>query len=142
MKKRLTIFLCILSLAWIAFFCIRSRHNDSGTRNGPIPPMTSVKVIEALIDLGKVSSDTTVSASYHFINTGKDTLKVGFVNPDCMCTSYDLSNKVTLVGDTLAVTLRVNTKNKIGEQKLKTVVKLNTKEKLYALTLKMDVENI
>lgn len=97
--------------------------------------MTSVKVIETLIDLGKVPSDTTVSASYHFINTGKDTLKVGFVNPDCMCTSYDLSNKVTLVGDTLAVTLRVNTKNKIGEQKLKTVVKLNTKEKLYALTL-------
>ena len=101
--------------------------------------LINVKIIKPVIDLGSVPSDTVVSVDFAIINIGRTTLKVDFVNPDCMCTEYKYSKKPILPGDTLLLTLKVNTKNKIGEQSLITIIKLNTKEELYKIMLNMNV---
>ena len=140
MKKRVSLFFIIIIFIWIVFLVIRqSNKKNAVARTTKVEEFTDVKIIKPVVDFGSVPCDTVVSAVFNIINTGNSLLKVDFVNPDCMCTEYYYPKKPTSPGDTLCITLKVDTKNKIGEQDLVTVIKLNTKEKLYKLMLKMNV---
>lgn len=141
MKTRMALFFSILMLTWGVFFLYRFKSDNSAVSEKNHKKKTTIKILEPVINVGKVRNDTIVSASFRLANTGQNPLFINYINPDCMCTSYDYSCDTISAGDTLRVNLHVNTKDKHGEQKLVTIVKLNTEEKMHKLTLKMDVVN-
>ena len=99
-------------------------------------PLTEIDFQETLLDVGNLSRDTTIYQIYTFRNTGTLPLIVYNVNPDCNCTSYDLSKTTAMPNDSIKLTLTVATKNKkIGMFMLNTVVTVNTKKHMYRLRL-------
>ena len=92
-------------------------------------------------DIGVVKSDTTVSFKYVFKNTGNDSLRVLFINPDCNCTSYEFSSWKVSANDSIVLTLEINMRNKRkGKFMLGTVVALNTEQRLYGIRVTGEVE--
>lgn len=102
--------------------------------------ITTVKFSTKKVDFGIVPADTVLKAIFILHNTGEQCLKIESVNPDCSCTDYLLSKEIVEVGDSALLALIYNTKDKIGEQELQTIVKMNTREKFYKITLKADIE--
>lgn len=102
--------------------------------------ITTVKFSTKRVDFGIVPADTVLKAMFILYNTGEQCLKIESVNPDCSCTDYLLSKEIVEVGDSALLALIYNTKDKIGEQELQTIVKMNTREKLYRITLKANVK--
>lgn len=141
MKTRMTLFFSILMLTWGIFFLSRFSSGHQAVSENNSKNKTTIRIIEPVINVGKVRTDTIVSVSFRIANTGQNPLYINYINPDCMCTSYDYTCDTISTGDTLRVNLHVNTKDKYGEQKLVTIVKLNTEEKMHKLTLKMEVVN-
>lgn len=140
MKIRVIVFSAVFLLMWGVFlWFIKTDSDNTIAWNEKEHDMTCVEILEPVIDAGTVSEDTVVSATFHLVNTGNDSLFVVYINPDCMCTKYEISSNVVPKGDTLDVRLYVSTKNKVGKQKLATMIKLNTKERLHKLTFKMNV---
>lgn len=92
------------------------------------------------VDFGIVPADTVLKAIFILHNTGEQCLKIESVIPDCSCTNYLLSKEIVEVGDSVLLALIYNTKDKIGEQELQTIVKMNIREKFYKITLKADID--
>lgn len=101
--------------------------------------ITDLKFLNNKVEFGKVPKDTVLSAKYLFVNTGKNPLVISSVLPDCMCTSYELSSKITLPNDTGFVTLSLSTQEKMGPLQLYSTVTANTSSKMYALKIVADV---
>ena len=78
-------------------------------------------------------------AKYFFKNIGKNNLIIKYVNPDCICTGYSLSNDTISPGDSAYIELQFKTENKLGQQKIFTTVSANTDTKMYALIFKANV---
>lgn len=87
------------------------------------------------IDFGTVSGDTVLTAIYNFKNTSEHTLIIDYVNPDCTCTDYYLSNDTIPSGESAFIELYFDTTDKYNEQKIHAVVCANTSTKFYKLTL-------
>lgn len=102
---------------------------------------TTIHFINKWIDFGKQPNDTVLKAHYYFVNTGKQELIVNSVNPDCMCTGYNLGNDCIKPGDTAFVELLFHTKNKLGFQKIYTIVQTNTAHKFDKLTFTANIQN-
>jgi len=64
---------------------------------------------------------------------------IDYVNPDCICTSFDYTKKLIKKDSFGFINLVLNTNGKFGEQKIFATVKANTKEKFYGLILKVNV---
>ncbi|WP_348743491.1 DUF1573 domain-containing protein [Tenacibaculum sp. 190524A05c] len=92
-----------------------------------------------LIKFDSVKKGKMVSAKYVFSNPSADTLKLDYVNPECICTSYEVSSHVIPPNDKGEITLNLDTTHKIGETKINAVVKANTKTKFYKIILKVNV---
>ena len=92
-----------------------------------------------LIKFDSVKKGEIVSAKYIFTNPSADTLKIDYVNPECICTSYEVSSHVIPPNEKGEVVLNLDTKDKIGETKINAVVKANTKTKFYRIMLKVNV---
>lgn len=142
MKIRMVVFFVALLLTWVAFFVVTANNKETddavdSAKDSHV--VTKVNILKPVIDIGNVRSDTVVKATFHVVNVGEDSLFVAYVNPDCMCTKYECSSDKVARGDTLKVRLYVNTKNKIGKQKLMTILKLNTEDGMHKLTMMMDV---
>lgn len=91
-------------------------------------------------DIGTVKSDTTLSFIYRMQNTGKDSLRVLYVSPDCNCTGYKLSKRIAGVGDSIMLTLNVDMRNKHdGRFMLSTVVGLNTEQREHIIIVEGNV---
>jgi len=101
--------------------------------------LSDMKFICKYINFGKVSRDTLLVGRYAFFNSGKDSLRIKYVNPDCSCASYKLSQKTLSPGDTAYIELVFKTKDKLGVNKIYTTVCANTNTKMYKLTLKANV---
>lgn len=91
-------------------------------------------------DFGTIYKDTTLVAEYLFKNTGDKTVHIEFVRPDCICTKYELSKKEIAPGDTARIKLFYNTENQYGKQKVYAVVKADTYERLYKLTIVVNID--
>lgn len=102
--------------------------------------MSQVRFSKKIIDFDTVPDDTVLKAKFMLYNVGSHPLKIKSVNPDCTCTDYFLSKDSVNSGDSILLMLIYNTKNKLGEQELYTILKMNTPEKMYKLTLKAYVE--
>lgn len=103
--------------------------------------ITKLSFINKRADFGNVPPDTLLVQTFNFINTGNNNLIINYVNPDCICTGYTLSEDTILPGDTAHINLKFDTHNKYGSQKIYTIVSANTKPKLNKLTLLANVKN-
>ena len=135
-KFRMPITLSLI-IGTFVFFVIVKWDNPKGRFTESV---TSIKLLNRYIDLGDVNADTIIGADYFMINTGENELHVKYINPDCSCTKYESSSNTISPRDTLRISLYVNTKNKMGSQKLSTVIRTNTSEQFHKITLKFRVK--
>ncbi|RBW59553.1 hypothetical protein DS884_07405 [Tenacibaculum sp. E3R01] len=98
-----------------------------------------LKLTSRIIDYKDVKRGKILNAQYKFINPSEDTLKIKYVNPDCVCTGYTISSKVIPPKGKGVITLTLNTKEKYGENILHAVIKANTETKFYKITLKANI---
>ncbi len=91
------------------------------------------------VDFGIVPEDTLLQARYVFLNTTDSVIAINYVNPECSCTGYRVSDYHIAPHDSIYVDLELNTKGKYGEQKIYTIVCAETETKMYKLTLKANV---
>lgn len=106
-------------------------------------PLAKLELSRRVVDLGDVPEDTILKAKYMLYNTSDNLLEIEYVNPDCSCTDYKLSNHSIHPKDSALLTLFLNTANKIGSYELNTILKANTPEKMYMVKMKARVkENI
>jgi hypothetical protein len=97
-------------------------------------------VRKKVFDFGIVKPDTLLNARYYLINNSDSVILINYVNPECTCTNYYVSNYSINPHDSIYIDLTLDTKNKHGEQKIYTIISANTKTKMYKLTLKANVE--
>lgn len=101
---------------------------------------TDLKFINKVVDLGSVKKDTLVSAEYKIVNLGKEKLYLYDIKPDCDCTSYSLNKNGINPQDTLTLTLKYSTKGRVGKNGSTAILRANTEEKLYKISLRLDVK--
>ena len=99
-----------------------------------------LKFLNKVHDFGTIYRDTILSAKYTFVNVGTEPVRIESVHPDCQCTKYELSRPELMPGDSAYITLFLNTENKLGPQRIYSVVKADTYERMYKLTLLVDVD--
>ncbi len=139
MKKKILKWLeyGLYACAFVILLCLiisRTHRSPVSVVKEDAGPVTDAQFIEKRIVLDSVPLDTVVSMKYRIINTGDDTLRVLNVNPDCTCTDYRISAAAVPPQDTTDVVLVFNTHNRLGENKINAIVKLNTPEKVYKIT--------
>lgn len=102
---------------------------------------TEFKFINKIVDLKDVKADTLVTANFEIVNLGENKLYLFDIKPDSDCTSYSLNKNGINYLDTLIITLKYNTKGKVGKNSTTAVFQANTKEKIYKIRLLLDIIN-
>ncbi|MCX6327671.1 MAG: DUF1573 domain-containing protein [Bacteroidia bacterium] len=128
--------LIILLLCTSIFSCSNKKNIQQSSQQRELADL-AFKI--KFYDFGNVSNDTILFAKYFFKNIGKNNLIINYVDPDCTCTGYSLSNDTISPGDSAFIELKFKTENKFGKQKIYTTVCANTETKMYSLILKANV---
>ncbi len=102
-------------------------------------PLTEVRIKNKVVNLNAVRTGEKVTARYVLYNTGNNPLFIEYVNPDCSCTGYEVSDSITFPGDSLQIMLKFDTTGKAGINFMSAVVKANTSTALYKLSFVVDV---
>lgn len=97
--------------------------------------ITSIEIVPNVIDFGNVVSDTVLSASFSIRNTGSELLYIQRLKADCICTSVESSKVAASPGDSIVVTMKLNTKGKEGKNVVYTTFMANTQEVEHKLRL-------
>lgn len=144
--KLLLISTCLVFLFIILIKCTSKDKNKENTQfktdslsTAKERTITELKFLNKRVNFGNVPEDTVLFSKFRFVNSGENKLIINYVNPDCICTGYTLSNDTVMAGDTAYIELEFNTEGKYGDQKVYTIVSANTKNKLYKLTLLANV---
>ena len=152
MKKKCTsINLSYNILLTIAFFLFLNCKKDSTVSSSsktlhidetsPKKKLGQLTFENRIIDLGEIpSDDSIIKIVYKFKNTGIVPLEIEYVNPDCTCTNYDYTKGNLYSENSGEINLYFDKKNKIGIQKIYTIVKANTEEEFYKLVFKMNIK--
>ena len=77
-------------------------------------PLTEVRIKNKVVKLNAVRTGEKVTARYVLYNTGNNPLFIEYVNPDCSCTGYEVSDSITFPGDSLQIMLKFDTTGKAG----------------------------
>ncbi|NER08674.1 MAG: DUF1573 domain-containing protein [Okeania sp. SIO3C4] len=101
--------------------------------------LTEIEFKDKIFDFGEVQEDSLLIHRYYFKNVGNEKLIIDYVNPDCTCTGFTLSNDTIMPMDSAYVELKYDTKDRYGKQKLFATMKANTETKMYAIILKANV---
>ena len=62
------------------------------------------------------------------------------INPDCRCARYDYDKKIAQAGEKIKVILTIDTKGKIGKEKIYSTMTINTLTKNYKLVVEAEIE--
>ena len=119
-----------LKFAVILLFCFLNLFSQTENTT-----QKSLMFLNKMVNFGDVTSDTTLLAKFFFVNNGIEPVKIEYVNPDCTCTSYSLSQKTVNVNDTAYVELQINTSHKYGYNKIYSTMKADTHAQMYKLTI-------
>ena len=87
-----------------------------------------------------ISEGDTISAKYIIRNTGEYPLYLLSVIPECSCTSHSVEKKLLSKGDTTAIILNFDSKNKGGFNNIRTIIRANTKEQMHKLQFIVSVK--
>lgn len=118
----------------------KDEYNPGPTQEKEISRMTELTIENRRRDFGLVPPDTLLTNQFFIVNTGKYDLIVDYVNPDCSCITYNISQRKIAPKDTALLTLRLSTKGQSGAQRLYTTLSANTMTKLYSLEMLADVK--
>ena len=113
----------------LPFMAIAQQSNDS-SGNLFIPNKIRNK--------GKIKAGTRIKERFVLHNNSSKTIYIEYVNPDCNCTSYQVSSYQILPSDSIFIDLELDTQYKYGEEKVYTIIKTKDKE-MYKLTIKANV---
>lgn len=102
---------------------------------------TNIEISPKTIDFGTVGADSILTAKFFVINTGSEMLIIQSLNADCICTSAVIDKIAATPGDSIVVTLTMNTKGKEGDNNVYASFMANTKEVEHKLRLRVRVEN-
>ena len=110
------IWLVLIGCVWGFYFFWK----QTPTKNPCVPhekhrkeqPLTELKIKEKVIKLKSVKAGEIATANYILYNIGKNPLVIDYVNPDCNCTSCEISDSITAPGDSMQITLKFNLKEK------------------------------
>lgn len=91
-----------------------------------------------VIDYGKVSNDTTLTATFIAKNKSSQGVIINYINPECTCTGYSVSKYKIQPNDTVSITLTIKTVGKFGKEKIYAMVNYGQK-KMTKLTVKCDI---
>lgn len=86
-------------------------------------------------DFGSVPRDTILVARYDFVNSGRDTLSIRSVQPDCVFRGFYLSDEMIAPGDSAYVLLELGTGNMGGYLKNYATIETNTNRRFHNLIL-------
>ncbi|MDO5979427.1 DUF1573 domain-containing protein [Flavivirga spongiicola] len=115
--------------------------NIDSNKAAELVELAKMKFKTKIINLGTIpKGDSTVKGRYTFKNIGEAPLFIEYINPDCVCTGYEHTKDSVAIGGEGYIDLTFNIKDRVGSQKLYAMLKANTKEKFYKLTLKLDIE--
>ncbi len=140
--KYIVFFLCVF--LWACTNEERNNNMQSDIKNDRINHITDTAgliFLNKIFNFGIVKQDSIITGVYRFVNTSNNKLIIMSVTPDCTCTGYTLSKDTINPKDTATLELIMDTHNKFGNIKAYAIVKANTKDELYKLTIKGSVEN-
>ncbi|MDD4033177.1 MAG: DUF1573 domain-containing protein [Bacteroidales bacterium] len=149
-KKLICILVIVLSIGWILLTVgssiyeghtpVRSiEHQSPAVKDTMQGPLSALSINKNTVNFGDISGDTVLSAQFILHNESLNPLIIEYVNPDCSCTNYSISKYRIESKDTATVHLNVDTRNKAGSQVLRSVIKANTREEMYMLTVRFNV---
>lgn len=139
--KVLLVFVTVLSVLWIILLLYSGNRSSSVSlmkSTQPLAkelkPLTSMSILDTVTNISVEQGDT-LNITYKIVNTGKDSLFLYSINPDCGCTDYKISAKSAGSSDTLSLDVIVDTEGKIGDNLIHIVLEANTSEKMYMVRL-------
>jgi hypothetical protein len=147
---------CVLTLSWaivnvVRFFISRSServivdNNNASSEEGQIIDIrgmapTNLEIIPEVIDFGTVVPDTVLEAKFSILNTGSELLYLQRLKADCICTSAETDKAFASPGDSIIVTLKLNTKDKEGNTVVYATFMANTTTVLHKIRMRAKVQ--
>ena len=98
-------------------------------------PNTEISFENTKFELENVKRGELIECLYKFKNIGKNVLIIEYVNPDCICTSFEISSKEILPNQVGWIKLVLDTKDKLANTRINATVRTNTDEKFHKLVL-------
>ncbi|MCP9237226.1 DUF1573 domain-containing protein [Lewinella sp. JB7] len=92
----------------------------------PAGPTTSLDFTEDAFNFGTVTEGEIITHTYSFTNTGNEPLIVSDARGTCGCTVPSKPTAPIAPGETGEITVRFDTRNKVGERQQKVTVTANT----------------
>lgn len=102
---------------------------------------TELKLINRVVDLGSIKSDSIATAEYKIVNLGEEQLYLYDIKTDGKNTTYSLNRNGVNPADTITLTLKYDINGKTGKTGATATFSANTQEKLYKLSLLLDIKN-
>lgn len=90
--------------------------------------LTSIDLHPKSVDFGTVNSDTILTARFSIRNMGTELLCIQRLKADCTCTSVSSNKDFASPGDSIIITMTLNTKGKDGDNTINATFMANTKE--------------
>ena len=81
--------------------------------------------------MDSIPNDTIICFQYGLVNIGTNNLIIEDLNPSCSCSECYALDSIVLPNDTTQILMYINMKEKVGLNKVNTIVTLNTKTELY-----------
>lgn len=115
------------------------KNTDTLIENKANMKTTSVSFLKKRIEVDSVLEGQMVYGVFPFINEGPNELVIEYVNPDCICTNYELSSRYVSPSNEGYVKLVFDTKGKIGKQAIKAIIKTNSSEEFHKIVLQVNI---
>ncbi len=139
MKK---ILFLAFSLSFLVFACKNKQKNGGYTAEELKPTATAfpvMKIDSPFVDLGTVTEGDTVFHTYKFTNTGNIPLVLTNVSASCGCTTPSYSTDPVAPGEEGFISVKFNSRNKIGKLNKTVTAYANTKPSDITLGFKIEV---
>lgn len=107
---------------------IYDENQDAGKSSNKKLPLTTVETSPIHYRVGDITKGTFIEHSFHIKNTGKDSLVIYDVIPDCICTDCSLSQKVVKPGEQTDINVTVDTNDKKGMFIVNVIICANSQE--------------
>jgi hypothetical protein len=145
MTKRIIVIILIGNLFLLTYQLFnkstKERFIKPNFENSYIDSIYSELIFENKIsNFGIVTNDTIVCGTYYFKNISNNPLYIRYVDPDCTCTSYNVSSDTISPGNSEFIQLFMDTREKYGETKTYAVVCSNTENRFHKLILKGTID--
>ena len=92
----------------------------------PSGPTTAMAFDESVFNFGSVTEGEIITHTYSFKNTGSEPLIVSDARGTCGCTVPSKPTAPIAPGETGEITVRFDTRNKVGERQQKVTITANT----------------